>query len=217
MTGQLLAFAATCLVVIVAPGPDFVLVLRNTARAGRIGAALTAAGILTGLAVLGMAAALGATALLTTSATLSLIIRIAGGLYLIWLGLQSLRSWLRLRSERSATAVAVDPDARLEVSSGTRWSCFRQGLVSNLLNPKVVAFYLALFPQFELSPLSPATTHIVLAAAFWTLCLMWYIALVSLIGSIGTRLQRPKFARRIEAVAGSTLMALGGFVLARAH
>lgn len=218
MTGQLLAFAATCLIVIAVPGPDFLIVLRNAGRAGRAGAAWTAAGILAGLAVLGLAATLGLTALLAASETAATIVRIAGGLYLVYLGVQSIRSWLRLRSERTAQVVGVDanPRRRVGIAPGVRGSCFRQGLLSNLLNPKVVAFYLALFPQFDLSPLAPAVAHVVLAAAFWAMCLLWYVALVTLIGKLGVLLQSPKTARRTEAAAGFALTGVGGFVLVRA-
>jgi threonine/homoserine/homoserine lactone efflux protein len=217
MTGQLLAFVAASLLVIVVPGPDLMLVLRNTARAGRAGAAWTAAGILLGLAVLGAAAALGVTALLTASATVSTIVRFAGGVYLIYLGIQSIRSWLRLRKERAKRIASIAVDGPQDVTPGVRGSCFRQGLLSNLLNPKVAAFYLSLFPQFDLAPLEPATAHIVLAAAFWTMCLAWYIALVSLIGRFGPLLRSPGFARRTEAVAGGALSGLGGYVLVRAQ
>lgn len=217
MTAQLVAFAATCLVVIVVPGPDFVLVLRNTARAGRSGAAWTAAGVLLGLAVLGFAAALGVTVLLAASSVVSAIVRVAGGIYLVWLGVQSLRLWLRLRRQPIDGLAGVNADGLAEGVSGQRWSCFRQGLVSNLLNPKVVAFYLALFPQFDLAPLSPCVAHVVLAAAFWSLCLLWYITLVALIGGLGALLQRPKVARRTEAAAEGALVGLGGLVLTRAH
>lgn len=117
MTTQLLAFVLACTVVIVVPGPDFVLMLRNTAKAGRTGAAWTAAGILLGLAVLGSAAALGLTALLSASTTASTFIRAVGGGYLIYLGLQSIRSWLRLRAEHTTQIVDVEP--RRQIAPGS--------------------------------------------------------------------------------------------------
>lgn len=85
--------------------------------------------------------------------------------------------------------------------------------MTNLLNPKVMAFYLALFPQFTLDPLSPVTAHLVLAGAFWILCLLWYVVFVAFIGKLGAVLQRPKVVRRTEAVAGGALVGLGGVVL----
>lgn len=214
MVEQILAFLTASLIVIVVPGPDMMLMLRNTARAGRSGALWTAVGIMTGLAILATTAALGLTAILAAAPTLFTVVRIAGGLYLIYLGIGALRTYFRLRRERHE---ARDP-ARQHLSaaaagSPVRGASFRQGLLCNLLNPKVAAFYLALFPQFDLSPLPPLTQHIVLAAAFWLLCLLWYIGLVATIGSASRILRRPAFARRTEATAGVALTALGGFVL----
>lgn len=170
-----------------------------------------------GLAALGVAAALGVSALLAASVTVSTLVRIAGGIYLVWLGVQSLRSWFRLRGLDMDELAHIDEDGLAGGVLGQRWSCFRQGLVSNLLNTKVAAYYLALFPQLDLAPLPPAVAHLVLAAAFWALCLLWYVTLVASIGGLGALLQRPKVARRSEAVAGGALLGLGGFVLARAH
>lgn len=215
MLEQLVAFAATSLVVIVVPGPDMMLTLRNAARSGRAGALWTAAGIMTGLAILGTAAALGITALLTASPTLFQIVRIAGGVYLVYLGVQALRAYVRARSEHrtpgvSAAAAAI---ARPRPGGIARSACFRQGLLSNLLNPKVAAFYLSLFPQFDLSPLTPLAQHIALAATFWLLCLAWYAALITVITRLAPRLQSPAFARRTEGLAGTAMTGLGALVL----
>lgn len=214
MTQQLIAFALASLVVIVVPGPDMMLVLKNTARAGRIGTFWTVAGIMTGLAILAVAAALGITTLFTASPTLFTIVRVAGGLYLIFLGFQALRSYRAMRKLPRPPAADGPPVPRT-VPAGARGSSFRQGLLGNLLNPKVAAFYLSLFPQFHLAPLPPLTQHILLAGMFWVLCLLWYLALLALLGRLTRFLQSPTFARRTEALAGSALTGLGALVLAR--
>jgi len=219
MLEQVAAFLAASLIVIVVPGPDMMLVFRNTARTGRSGAAWTAAGIMTGLAVLATAAALGLTALLAAAPMLFTIVQIAGGLYLVYLGAQAVRSYLRLRSRRamneSPAPALANQGAGGQAPIGSRWTSFRQGLLCNLLNPKVAAFYLSLFPQFDLAPLPSLAQHIVLAAAFWLLCLIWYIGLVGSIGRAARLLQSPTFARRTEGTAGVVLTALGGLVLAQ--
>ena len=223
MLEQLLAFTAASLVVIVVPGPDMMLLLRNATRHGRTGALWTAIGIMTGLGILASAAALGITALLTASPTLFDVVRIAGGGYLVYLGAQALRSYRRLRRRSGAEAVAGSIDladatgpAAEAVPRRVKVSSFRQGLLCNLLNPKVAAFYLALFPQFDLSPLTPLVQHVALAATFWIFCLAWYVGLVSVITRITTTLQSPRFTRRTEAVAGTALTGLGVLVLTRA-
>ena len=97
MTEQLIAFALISLAVIVIPGPDLVLLFKNAAKDGRIGAVYTAGGIMLGNAVLATAAAVGLTALLMTSQTLFDVVRIAGGLYLIYLGSRAVFSYIQLR------------------------------------------------------------------------------------------------------------------------
>ena len=215
MLEQLVAFAATSLVVIVVPGPDMMLTLRNAARSGRAGALWTAAGIMTGLAILGTAAALGVTALLTASPTLFQIVRVAGGVYLVYLGVQALRAYVRARREHRTPGVSAAAAAIAHPRPGgiAGSACFRQGLLSNLLNPKVAAFYLSLFPQFDLSPLTPLAQHIALAATFWLLCLVWYAALITVIARLAPRLQSPAFARRTEGLAGTAMTGLGALVL----
>lgn len=217
MIEQLAAFLTASLIVIVVPGPDMMLVLRNTARAGRASALWTAIGIMTGLAILTVAAALGITALLTASPLLFAAVRTAGGFYLLYLGVQALRTYFRLRQQRGdhAAPQTVHISAR-PAPAGARGASFRQGMLCNLLNPKVAAFYLSLFPQFDLAPLPTLTQHIVLAAAFWLLCLLWYISLITLITRVAALLQSPTFARRTEATAGVALSALGVLVLTRA-
>lgn len=214
MTEQLLAFALASLVVIVVPGPDLMLVLKNTARAGRVGTFWTMAGIMTGLAIVATAAALGVTTLFTASPTVFTVVRIAGGLYLIHLGVQALRSYRTMR-RLPANPAAAGPVVERTVPAGARGSSFRQGMLGNLLNPKVAAFFLSLFPQFHLAPLPPLTQHILLAGLFWVLCLLWYVALLALIGRLTRFLQSPVVTRRTEALAGSALAGLGAVVLTR--
>ncbi|GMA30417.1 LysE family translocator [Litorihabitans aurantiacus] len=214
MNHQLLAFATACLVVVVVPGPDLMLVLRNNVRAGGAGALWTVAGIMTALAVLATAAAVGITGLLATFPAVFDVVRVAGGLYLVFLGVQAWRSYRHLRRQ-PADGQAVHPAKEASGSQPTRWTSFRQGLLCNLLNPKVAAFYLSLFPQFDFSPLPPVVQHIVMAAGFWLICLLWYTIVLTLLGRAAGLLRSPAFARRTEAVAGTALLGLGGYVLLR--
>lgn len=210
MIEQLGAFVLVAVIVIIVPGPDMVLVFRNAARSGRPGAVSTIGGILLGNAIMGTAAALGVTALFMASTTVFHVVRIAGGLYLLYLGVAALRSYLALR--RGATDPATPLVATVPASRATS---FRQGLICNLLNPKLAAFYLSLFPQFQLAPLPPVAQYGVLAALFWCMALLWYVVLVGFLTALHRLLYSPVFARRIEAVAGSALVALGVAVLAR--
>ncbi|MFC9359095.1 LysE family translocator [Rhodococcus sp. NPDC057014] len=211
MFEQILTFTVASLLIIVIPGPDFLLLVRNTVRGGNVGAVWTATGIMVGNAVLAAVAAVGLTALLLTSTTVFAAVRIAGGVYLAYLGVQALRSYLRLRSARSERNHEHNDQVVPESTISPRTS-FRQGLLCNVLNPKVAAFYVSLFPQFDLTPF---TQHALLACMFWGLALLWYITVVVFLGRLGRSLRSPVFARRTEGVAGSALIGLGGYILTR--
>ncbi|MEB3367838.1 LysE family translocator [Saccharopolyspora mangrovi] len=203
MSGQLLAFIGACLAVIVVPGPDLALLLRNAAVAGRSGAAATASGIMTGNTILATAAVAGLTALLQASGPLYNAIRLAGATYLIYLGVRALISLTR-RDE--APRGPENVPARPQLPRG---HAFRQGLLSNLLNPKVAAFYLALFPQFTLPGVPTLAQHALLAALFCLLSLTWYVLLIAILGRVQTWLQRRKVQRTITGTSAAALIALG--------
>lgn len=215
MYEQLLAFALAAAVIIVVPGPDMLLVFKNTVKAGRAGAFWTITGVLAGNAVLALAAALGLTVILMTSQTVFTVVKIAGGTYLVYLGVQGLRSWWVQRRQARHGLSAASPAAVVSVPGMTAVTGFRQGMLCNLLNPKVAVFFLALFPQFSLAPLEPLTQHIVLAALFWTMAALWYLALFGVLTAARRVLAAPTFRRRTEAISGVALTGLGIAVLAR--
>lgn len=214
MTGQLIPFILVSLAVILIPGPDLVLLFRNAVNGGRVAATYTAAGIMVGNAVLAAAAAAGITALLLASQTVFTVLRLAGGLYLMYLGIRALIAYYKLRGSSSANEAAASQSAGTPRPAPHRAASFRQGLLSNLLNPKVAAFYLSLFPQFDLSPWPPLVQHVFLAALFWGLALIWYACVILFLSRLRKLLNSPTFTRRTEGAAGVALLGLGGFLVA---
>jgi threonine/homoserine/homoserine lactone efflux protein len=189
---QLLAFVGVAVVLTLSPGPDMALVLRNTVRGGRKSGFRTVAGIAVGLVVWATATALGVAAVLAASATVFAALKIAGGVYLVYLGVQALRS---LRSG----------EAGLEAPKPSG-SPFRQGLVTNLLNPKLAVLFTTLLPQF-ISPEDPAVAKsVLLAAVFVTIGLTWLCTYTLIVGAIA---RSRAFRRVTEAVSGVVLVALG--------
>lgn len=176
----MIGFLAVAVVVIVAPGPDFALTVRNTVRGGGVATAL---GVVTGQAVWVVATAAGVAALLAASHPAFVALRLAGAAYLVWLGLATLLS----RSGHARPLRAGSP--------------YRQGLVSNLANPKMPVFFLSLLPQFGGS--FPALTAHGLVFAALTLC---WLALVSRGAGM---LLVPKLRRLVDVVTGVVLVALG--------
>jgi threonine/homoserine/homoserine lactone efflux protein len=188
---QLLAFVPVAIVLSVSPGPDMALVLRNTVRGGRGAGYRTVGGIAVGLVVWATASALGVAAVLSASATVFTALKLAGAVYLVYLGVQSLRSLRR----GDAPEVAAKPSG----------SPFRQGLVTNLLNPKLAVLFTTLLPQF-VSHGDPAAKPALLAAEFIAIGLTWLCFYTAAVGVVA---HNRTFRRVTEAVSGVVLIALG--------
>lgn len=200
MSRDLIAFVAVVAVVVVTPGPDMALVLRNGIARGRRAALETAVGINVGLLVWAAAAALGIAALLQASSTAFTILKLAGAAYLVFLGVRALRAaWRGQRASRAA-------DSR---RTGNRRSPFLQGLLSNVLNPKIALVFTTLIPQF-VEPGDPAVARtILLAAVFIGLGLVWLVSYALLVARIGELLRVPRVRQALDAVTGTVLTALG--------
>lgn len=201
---EVLVFLGVCLGIIVVPGPDFALVVRNTGRGGRPAAIATAAGVMTGNTILACLAVAGLTAVLRTSKTAYTLLAVAGGIYLLYLGATSLLGWWRMRHQpgKQVAAEGAGTPSRL----GT--SC-TQGLICNLSNPKVAVFYLALLPQFQLAGLGGLQNNIALAAIFLGLSAVWYVALCVAAGMWAAFVQRPPVRQFVALASGLVLTALG--------
>jgi threonine/homoserine/homoserine lactone efflux protein len=194
-----LTFAVVALALTLTPGLDTALVLRAALTRGRREAAATALGIVTGLFVWGAAAAVGVSALLTASQVCYDVLRAAGAAYLLWFGLR-----LLVRAVRGSAG--ADQDA---VVRGSAWRAARQGLVTNLLNPKIGVFYVALLPQFLPPGSDPLAMGLLLAGVHGVMSLAWFAVLITLASVLGRWLRRPATARTIDGVTGTTLIGFG--------
>src|SRR5688572_3862434 len=171
--GDVAAFAAVAALVVVVPGPDMALVLRNGVADGRRAAVATALGVNAGLLVWAFAAALGIAAVLHASSEAFTVLKLAGAAYLVWLGARALLDAWR--------GTADDAAAR----RGRRASPFRQGLLSNLLNPKIALVYTTLIPQFVERGGSEVAQTFMLAAVFLALGLAWLTGYALLVAQAG--------------------------------
>jgi threonine/homoserine/homoserine lactone efflux protein len=203
-----LAFALIAVVIVVMPGPDMALVLKHGVRGGRRAAIAAALGVNTGLLVWAAAAAVGLAALIQASSTLLTALKLAGALYLIWLGLRTLHT--ALTNTPSPAAPKPHPAAG-------RTSPFREGLLSNLVNPKIAVVYTTLIPQFVTSNGSAALQTIVLAGVLLALGLVWLTAYALLVARLGTWLRRSPIQRCITAITGAALTLLGTRLAVQRH
>jgi threonine/homoserine/homoserine lactone efflux protein len=203
MDAKLAAFVGVAALLTVTPGADMALVTRNALASGRRAALLTTLGINSGVLTWALASAVGLAALLRASAEAFTLLKLAGGAYLAVLGLQTL--WQARGRRREAGAAPPAPPARRPPGA---WA-YRQGLVTNLLNPKIAVFYTAFLPQF-IGPGDPVLARSLLLAGIHNVMgVAWLSAYAYLVTRAGDVLRRPRVRRLLDRVTGSVLVALG--------
>jgi threonine/homoserine/homoserine lactone efflux protein len=199
MLETLLAFVAVSAVVICTPGQDTALTIRNTLAGGRRSGIATAGGVACGQAVWTVAASAGVVALLTASEPVFRALKLVGAAYLVYLGVQSL--WAAIT--RRAHDHAVRSVAPLSPSRA-----LRQGVLSNLGNPKMAVFFASLLPQFAPEGEASFAVLLELGLLFCALTFGWltfYAVAVSRLGRLLTSTVR----RALDAITGLVLVALG--------
>jgi threonine/homoserine/homoserine lactone efflux protein len=195
----LIAFAVAGAVMTVSPGPDSLLVLRTAVVAGTANAVAAAAGICTGLLAWALAAALGVSAILAGSTLLYQLLKWAGAAYLCWLGVRL------LLTSRENPEVSASP----AVAGSRRDQWFSVGLLTNISNPKVGAFYVSLLPQFVPDNVSAGPFMAALAAIHIVEGALWFALLILATRSLGRWLALPHVRRRVDQLTGVILITLG--------
>ena len=198
MGAELAAFLAIAIVVIVTPGQDTALTIRNTLSGGRRAGVLTALGVSSGQAVWTVATSAGLAALLVASEPAFVALKLLGAAYLLYLGGEALWSALRGRSSRLAGTRGGTP-LRGRVA-------YRQGALSNLGNPKMAVFFTSLLPQFGDGSFAGL---LALGLVFCSLTLVWLSAYAVAVAKAGDMLRRPAIRRAVDAVVGVVLVAFG--------
>jgi threonine/homoserine/homoserine lactone efflux protein len=190
---HLWAFLGVSAVVIVTPGQDTALTIRNTLLGGRRNGVYTAVGVSSGQAVWALATSAGVAAVLKASEPAFVAVKLAGAAYLVFLGLQTLLPALRSGGSKPKASPRGRP--------------LRQGVVSNLGNPKMAIFFTSLLPQFATRPSFSAL--LVLGLVFSSLTLVWLTAYAFAVAKAGDVLRRSRIRRAIDGLTGAVLVALG--------
>ena len=198
---QVLAFALVAALVTISPGADTFLVVRNSLRGGRRDGFMTVLGISSGLYFHALLSALGVSAVLAHSATAFFVLKVAGAAYLAWLGLQSLRAGLGRVPPAPAGVIAEAPVPRLR--------SYREGMLTNLLNPKVIVFYLALLPQFMGPGDAVLAKSLLLAAIHCVEGILWLGFVAWAVDRSRRFFLKPALRRFLDALCGTVLVALG--------
>ncbi|MGZ4181677.1 MAG: LysE family translocator [Solirubrobacteraceae bacterium] len=202
MGAHVWSFLPVAAVLIVVPGPDTALVTKNAVLHGRRAALGTALGVNLGLVVWTIAAALGLAAVVRASAVAFTALKLIGAAYLIWLGVQALRA-----AGRTSAATRVrrpEPVRRLGAMGGAR-----QGLGSNLANPKIAVLFTSLLPQFVTARAPTLMPFLLLDTIFVAMTLIWLCGYAVVAVKASATLRRPSIARAIERFTGIVLIGLG--------
>jgi threonine/homoserine/homoserine lactone efflux protein len=188
---HVLPFLAVSAIVVVTPGVDMALVTKNALLHGRAAARATALGVNLGIFLWTLAAALGLAAVIAASSAAFTAIKLAGALYLVYLGVRAL-----LGSHETVTVVAGG-------------SAFRQGLASNLLNPKIAVFFTSLLPQFVDSAHTSPQDLLLLGLLFNCMGVLWLLTYAELAARGRDVLRRPRIKRALDRLTGVALVGLG--------
>lgn len=199
---DVVSFAAIAGLLTIVPGLDTAMVLRSTAAHGRLHGFATALGVNSGALIWGAGAALGVSALLTASTVAYTIVRIAGAIYMITLGSRLALRALRGHGHDGTGGVAPTTPPGLTRS-------WRRGLTTNVLNPKIGAFYVAILPQFIPPHASHLAVGLLLALVHDLEGLAWFTAIILGVHSVRALLDRRPTRRAIDGATGATLIGFG--------
>jgi RhtB (resistance to homoserine/threonine) family protein len=195
---RLAAFMLAGIALTLTPGPDTMYVLARSLGQGRAAGVVSAMGIAVGCLFHIAAAALGLSALLATSALAFTVVKWVGAVYLVWMGVQMLRS-------------KAGPEAVQGLQPTGLWRIFRDGVVTNMFNPKVALFFVAFLPQFVDPARGPTGVQfVVLGLLFDVTGTAWLVFLAGAAGAFGAWMRRnPRAAAAQKRVTGSVFVLLG--------
>jgi threonine/homoserine/homoserine lactone efflux protein len=212
MLTALVTFACAAALIVLLPGPDTLVVVRNLIRGGRRSAALTVIGVLSGLAVWVTAAALGLAALLRASRDGYTALRLVGAVYLIWLGVNSLRTRAAARNPAATSNPAMSTPGEVQFPDATRrlvGTGYRAGLATDLLNPKVGVFFVSFLPGFVPAGHAVGSTSLLFGAIFVVETAMYFALLLVLAARVTKWMSEPRVRRRLDRATGLVLIGFG--------
>jgi RhtB (resistance to homoserine/threonine) family protein len=202
-------FVAAVFLLNITPGPDTAYIVGRSVAQGRRAGLVSALGISAGCCVHAVASAVGLTALLAASATAFTIIKFVGAIYLVYLGVRLIMA--RPAPEAAPGPVSAASAAPVAGSEKSLRALFRQGFWTNVLNPKVVLFFVSFFPQF----VAPASDHRVLAflalgMVFILMSTVWNSFVAWIAGSVTRRFSgKPRVKKILDRLVGTAFVGLG--------
>ncbi|PEQ01132.1 LysE family translocator [Bacillus toyonensis] len=201
MIENYLLFIIMSICLIILPGPDTAMATKNTLVAGKMGGVKTVFGTCVALLIHTLAAVIGLSALIVKSALLLSIFKYVGALYLIYIGIKALLA-VKNKEGVNTNDVSINNDKE-------HTSCFRQGFLTNLLNPKIAVFFLTFLPQFLNPSHNTFIQLLVMGLTYLVLTIIWFAFYIFLIDKISAFMKKPKTQRYIQGLTGIVLIGFG--------
>ncbi|MFE9689198.1 LysE family translocator [Micromonospora sp. NPDC005806] len=200
------AFVVAVVLISASPGPAMALIMRRAALRGFAGAVPTVLGLEAGLYLWALFAAAGLAAMVAASEAAFIVLRVIGAGFLIYLGV---KAWRTAWQSRKLGSVREPSEDVLSDPKRGWWKAFGEGAVVMLANPKAAVFMIAFYPQFVPADRPLFATTALLALLQVAVEIVLYLALAAVVGRAGAWFRRPVIRRRLEAVGGTVLIALG--------
>lgn len=200
-------FVIMAILLIILPGPDTAIATNNTLTVGRAGGIKTILGTCCALMIHTLAAVVGLSAIIVKSAMLFSVFKYVGAVYLMYLGIKTL--W----ALKNKTAAELPVEYKYKNTS-----CFKQGFLTNLLNPKVAVFFLTFLPQFVDGGSNTFVPFLTMGMTYTVLTALWFVFYVYLLNHISAFMKKPRTQAVFEGLTGTVLIGFGvKLALEKAH
>lgn len=200
---NLLLFVPAMALLVMLPGPDFALVSRVALLEGPRAGRAAACGVALGMTVHTGCAIAGISAVIAASAPLFQLLKYAGAAYLFWMGIQA------FRQKAAPIADEEHEEKGLAVRGAPLRRAFRQGFLTNALNPKAILYFLTLLPQFISPNAAPEPQLLEMGVITALECLVWYLFLAQILGRVRRVFANPRFQLWLHRVTGAVFLGFG--------
>ncbi|NMH72874.1 LysE family translocator [Bacillus sp. RO2] len=194
-------FVVMSVLLIILPGPDTAIATKNTLSAGRIGGFKTVLGTFCAILIHTIAAVVGLSAIIVKSAFLFSVFKYVGAVYLVYLGVKTI--WA-LRNKKEEIPMNSNVANKFKNQSH-----FKQGFLTNMLNPKVAVFFLTFLPQFVDPGTNTIGPFLLMGVTYAILTAIWFVLYIYLVDQISAFMKRPRTTTVIESITGIVLIGFG--------
>ncbi|KMJ57465.1 amino acid transporter LysE [Bacillus sp. LL01] len=194
-------FVVMSILLIILPGPDTAIATKNTLSAGRTGGLKTISGTFCAILIHTIAAVVGLSAIIVKSAFLFSVFKYVGAIYLVYLGVKTIWALRNKKSENLNESTATN-------KYGNQ-SYFKQGFLTNMLNPKVAVFFLTFLPQFVDTGTSTIGPFLLMGLTYAILTAIWFVLYIYLVNQISAFMKKPRTTTVIESITGAVLIGFG--------